>query len=206
MNPDSSPRKRTQKLKERLKEVAAEAILEAAEEVLFARGLEAPMEVIAARAGVAVGTLYNHFKDRRALVESLLEKHRERMLAEVHAAEQRSRDQDTRTQLTTMMSALVGSWTKIYLLVKQGEHLPDLKRRREIRRRFVTLFGEVIARGQAEGLIAPGDVALHTLALQGLMQAFMTQAADEPERLPGDRVVAEIVGRFLDGAGARARR
>jgi AcrR family transcriptional regulator len=52
------------RLRERLREEAARAILAAAEEVFATDGLQARMERIAEQAGVAVGTLYNHFEDR----------------------------------------------------------------------------------------------------------------------------------------------
>jgi AcrR family transcriptional regulator len=55
-----------------MREQVTAAILDAAEEVLAARGLEgASTAAIAERAGVAVGTLYNYFPDRTALIESL---------------------------------------------------------------------------------------------------------------------------------------
>ncbi|KAB8195125.1 TetR family transcriptional regulator [Nonomuraea phyllanthi] len=43
-------------------------IVEAAAEVMAERGVDAPMEAIAKRAGVGVGTLYRRFPDRHALV------------------------------------------------------------------------------------------------------------------------------------------
>jgi AcrR family transcriptional regulator len=50
-------------------------ILDAAERCLAEAGLHgAPMEAVAARAGVAVGTLYNHFKSRDALVNAVLDR------------------------------------------------------------------------------------------------------------------------------------
>lgn len=59
----------------------------AAEEVFADQGLHAAhMGEIATRAGVAVGTLYNHFEDREALLEALLESRRKELLARVDAA------------------------------------------------------------------------------------------------------------------------
>ncbi|NLU75934.1 TetR/AcrR family transcriptional regulator [Streptomyces sp. HNM0575] len=48
-----------------------EALLAAALEVFAASGLEAPLDEIARRAGVGNATLYRHFPDRAALVESV---------------------------------------------------------------------------------------------------------------------------------------
>lgn len=60
-----------------MREQVTAAILEAAEDVLAARGLEgASTAAIAERAGVAVGTLYNYFPDREALFASLFKQRR----------------------------------------------------------------------------------------------------------------------------------
>ncbi|HWU88272.1 MAG TPA: TetR/AcrR family transcriptional regulator, partial [Kofleriaceae bacterium] len=65
----------------RAREAAATAILEAAEEVAAARGLEATSTAaIAERAGVAVGTLYNYFPDREALIAALFKLRRDALL------------------------------------------------------------------------------------------------------------------------------
>ncbi len=74
-------------LRQRIRETTAEAILAAAEEVFASKGLHAAhMGEIAALAGVAVGTLYNHFADRDALLAGLLEDRRVEMLARIDDA------------------------------------------------------------------------------------------------------------------------
>lgn len=47
-----------------------ELLAAAAREVFGAKGLDAPLEEIARRAGVAIGTLYNRFPTRTALIEA----------------------------------------------------------------------------------------------------------------------------------------
>ncbi|MGO4649771.1 TetR/AcrR family transcriptional regulator [Nocardia sp. 2YAB30] len=49
-----------------------ERLLAAADEVFGASGAHAPLEHVARRAGVGVGTLYGHFPTRRALIAALL--------------------------------------------------------------------------------------------------------------------------------------
>ena len=62
------------KLKTRLRAETARVITAAAEEVFAAKGLhDAKVEEIAARAGVSVGTVYNHFEDRDGLLQVLIE-------------------------------------------------------------------------------------------------------------------------------------
>lgn len=63
------------------------AILEAAEEVAAARGLEnTSIAAIAQRAGVAVGTLYNYFPDREQLLASWLQHRRDELVPKIEAA------------------------------------------------------------------------------------------------------------------------
>jgi AcrR family transcriptional regulator len=47
-------------------------ILEAAEEVLASEGISVPIDVVAERAGVGVGTLYRHFPTKEALFEAIV--------------------------------------------------------------------------------------------------------------------------------------
>ena len=206
MNLDSRTRNKPQRLKERLREVTSAAILQAAEDVLLDQGLAAPMELIAARAGVAVGTLYNHFKDRKALVASLLQKHRDQLMSEAHAAEERTAHLPMPQQLVAMLQAMVTSWSKIYLVMKQSEQMPDAKRRAEIRARFSRIFGPVLERGRKEGVLAADPEGLQPVLLQGLMQACFGLAADEPKRLSAAHTADHVVDAFLHGAAARKGR
>ncbi|MGH3242534.1 MAG: TetR/AcrR family transcriptional regulator [Spirillospora sp.] len=49
-------------------------LLAAATEVFGERGLDAPLEVVARRAGVSIGTLYNHFPARQDLFDAIFPK------------------------------------------------------------------------------------------------------------------------------------
>ncbi|HUZ85301.1 MAG TPA: helix-turn-helix domain-containing protein [Gaiellales bacterium] len=49
-----------------------EAILEAAREVFSREGVSAPIDAVAARAGVGVGTLYRHFATKDSLFEAIM--------------------------------------------------------------------------------------------------------------------------------------
>ena len=48
------------------------AILEAAENVFAVEGIEVPVDLIAEKAGVGVGTLYRHFPTKEKLCEAVL--------------------------------------------------------------------------------------------------------------------------------------
>lgn len=74
-------------LRERLREATRQAILVAAEATFAERGIHAArMEDVASRAGVAVGTLYNYFGDKKQVVRALVDGHRESLLGRLDAA------------------------------------------------------------------------------------------------------------------------
>jgi AcrR family transcriptional regulator len=92
-----------------MREQVSEAILDAAEEVLANRGLEgASTAAIAERAGVAVGTLYNYFPDRDALIESLFKTRRAEMLPSLieaaRAAQREPQDRQLRAYLASALA------------------------------------------------------------------------------------------------------
>ncbi|MFI9462909.1 TetR/AcrR family transcriptional regulator [Streptomyces xiamenensis] len=49
-----------------------ERLLTEAESAFLEHGVQAPLDTVARRAGVAIGTLYGHFPTRRALLKALL--------------------------------------------------------------------------------------------------------------------------------------
>src|SRR5258706_427856 len=81
VNPDSArrgTRPARVALRSQMRETVRAAILDAAEELIAARGLHvATLAEIARRAGVAVGTLYNYFTDRDDLIRGLFETRRQ---------------------------------------------------------------------------------------------------------------------------------
>lgn len=203
MNPDSSARKRPQRLKERLREAASAAILDAAQEVLLAQGFQAPMEVIAGRAGVAVGTLYNHFADRKTLVASLLNRHRETMLADVQAAAVTARALPVREQLIAMLAAMQGGWSRMFLVIRHSDQLPDAKKRAQIRASVNNVFGPVLERARHDGLLAPDADGLQVVALESLLKSMFVYSSDEPKRLPPADAPRVVVDTFLHGFAPR---
>ena len=62
------------------------AILNAAAEVLAERGVNAPVEEIARRAGVSKQTIYNHYGSKTELVRILVERRRHQVTATLDQA------------------------------------------------------------------------------------------------------------------------
>ena len=74
-------------MKQRAREAASNALLEAAEHVAAERGIDqTSIAAIAERARVAVGTLYNYFPDRESLLAALFKWRRDEMIPRLVAA------------------------------------------------------------------------------------------------------------------------
>ena len=93
-------------LRARIRETTVQAILGAAEEVFADSGLHAAhMGKIAAKAGVAVGTLYNHFEDREALLAGLLAARSAELAGKIDAAIRVTANQPLRERLRGILGA-----------------------------------------------------------------------------------------------------
>lgn len=79
-----------------------ERLLEAAKALFASRGLAAPLDEVAAAAGLGIATLYRHFPSREELVSALVESTLE-PIAE-HTREQAADDRDPRDAFVTMMT------------------------------------------------------------------------------------------------------
>jgi AcrR family transcriptional regulator len=185
------------------------AILDAAEQVLAREGLGAGrMEDIARRAGVAVGTVYNHFADRDTLLRSLLQSRRGELLGRVDRA-LASADPGFRKQLTAFVSAVFeharSHQSLLALLVQdQGvalkarlEPSPETRALNQLRARA----RRIVARGVAEGVIRRKGSALWADLLVGAVRALLLRELERPGEPRQSAPVQPIVDFFLTGAG-----
>jgi AcrR family transcriptional regulator len=96
-------------LRARIRETTVQAILAAAEEVFADAGLHAAhMGTIAAKAGVSVGTLYNHFEDREALLGGLLAARRAELVGKIDEAIRANAGRPLRERLRGILGAFCG--------------------------------------------------------------------------------------------------
>ncbi|OWA08331.1 TetR family transcriptional regulator [Streptomyces sp. CS113] len=94
---DGAPRQRRDARRNR------ELLLEAAHEVFTEQGLDAPLDVIARRAGVGNATLYRHFPTRAALVDAVF---RDSLTGTVDAGERARKAPDAWAGLTAYLEAV----------------------------------------------------------------------------------------------------
>ena len=193
----------------RLRHATVEAILDATQEVLIETGGKASVGAIAAHAGIAVGTLYNHFRDRDQLIQALLRQRYEEYASKLDAAlvadEKRGFEAHLRQFVLTMLThfdtnrpylKLVLS-TEIMRLSDKGDPRHPMN---QFHRRIVPLF----ERGVREGLIAKDDPPLLAAMLMGTLRGYLlSNVTDDDFVFAG--YADRIVNIFLHGAlGAHA--
>jgi AcrR family transcriptional regulator len=169
-------------------------VLRAAEEVFATEGLAVPIDEVARRAGVGVGTVYRHFPTKQALFEAVV---MARLDALVERAKQLSGAADAGAALFTFVSELVD------LAVKKRDLTDDLAQE--------GLDDEVHASIKAE-LQAAFDVLLHRAQRTGAVRDDIG-SADVTALLMGTCLVADrhggleatsrLVGVICDGLRAQ---
>jgi AcrR family transcriptional regulator len=173
-------------------------IIAAAKQAFLELGPEVPMEEIARRAGVGVGTLYRRFPDRGSLIRAVSRENFEGVVLEARAA---AAEEPT-------------AWAAIVRLLRRSRELKlsvqlallsplaraivrDDEKTKEFRDKIMSVLTELVTAAQAEGAlrrdIGAGDVAV----LCSLMLRTELDAADLSEPVL-DRALAVI----LDGLRA----
>jgi AcrR family transcriptional regulator len=170
------------RLRDRLREEASRAILEAAEQVFSEVGLSARMEAIADRAGVAVGTLYNHFEDRRALIDALADSRRGSLVARLDAALDAAEGLPAREQLTAFLSAVTEHAKQhgrlLTALVQAGEGPARVKPPPGILDVFTARAERLVGRMVETGVLRAEGAELHATALVGMIRAGLVRAIE----------------------------
>src|SRR5579871_2447662 len=214
MNGRSNPERPSpaQTLRERFRETTVQAILAAAEDVLAESGLPAAhMGEIAARAGVSVGTLYNHFADREALLAGLAYARFKEMIADMDGALKATGDQPfgprVRALVVAMLTYYERHWKfmQIFLQGETGRYqrtYPTLvEAMRHKMREVRTRVEKLIAQGVREKAIRADLADLGAFFLIGMLRSLvMRRLYQDPNKglvVEADR----MLDAFLHGVG-----
>jgi AcrR family transcriptional regulator len=213
MNPDSPKGPSAQRLRSRFKEATQEAILDAAAEVFAEQGLQsARMEEIARRAGVAVGTLYNHFEDRESLLTTLVHSRRAELLQRMDDALEEHKAKPIEQQLRGLIESTAQHFVRhqcFRAIVQELEGMPDqapliLKLgRNEIHDAINARIAEVVKRGVASGELRSTDTDLFPLMLRGILHwVLKPQLVESTSAEMTQQRIDQILRFFMRGAGA----
>jgi AcrR family transcriptional regulator len=163
-------------------------VLQVAQEVFATEGLAVPIDEIARRAGLGVGTLYRHFPTKEALFEAIVVGRMELLVDEARAG---AKARDPGAAFFGFLTRMVeeGSAKKDFLNALAGTGV-DLQRVAAIKQRMRRALAVLLERGQAAGAVR-GDVgAADVLTLvMGTVGAADRHGAGPPER---NRLLAVI--------------
>jgi AcrR family transcriptional regulator len=199
-------------LRARIREATVQEILAAAEEVFSDAGLHAAhMGTIAAKAGVSVGTLYNHFEDREALLAGLLEARHAELIGKLDAALGAGADRPLRERLRAILGAFAShceAHRKFVNIVVQREvgryqqtYPQAWAKKTDAMRNVHERIEAEMRRGVKERALRPEAADLATTFFLGMMRALIIRDMGTPG---GDmaRDHERLLDAFFGGMGA----
>jgi AcrR family transcriptional regulator len=198
------------KLRQQLHDATTTGILLAAEEILAEQGvLKTKMQTIAKRAGVAVGTIYNHFPSREALLDALFAMRRRELHAVLDACLKERANEPFARQLHSLVRAVFGQFEEHRAFVGiaiETEHLrahapvetsepEELSSMRQVQ----AAAEQVVGRGIAWGALKAKGAMLYPLVLTSLIRGVLVEGTQGDEEPYTNRTDA-VVDLFLHGA------
>ena len=139
-------------------------ILEVARETFTQEGLNVPVDLIAERANVGVGTFYRHFPTKEALASAILASRLESLIGEAEQLEQSPDPGDAFFGFLRLMAerssadmALADAFTEAGYDVKSGSAA--------FKERLLETLGRMLGRAQASGAVRTDLTSSDVLAL-----------------------------------------
>ena len=195
-------------LRERLREVRAELILDVAEEMLAEKGYhDTSMDEIAARAGVAKGTLYQHFPSKEDLVFALFERN---LVLFEQAVEQAARAPlMARAKLERILSYVYqqrrGPHARLLQLLYQNMEIRKglLEKKGQLRDHMERVAGRmrtILEEGKAEGAFDPAiSTELMLLTFMSLLSLSTREHLLAQEQVLPEELVSQVGRIFFEG-------
>jgi AcrR family transcriptional regulator len=185
-------------LRSQLRETVTATILDAAEERFASQGLTAAsLAEIAKAAGVAVGTLYNYFADREALVTALLASRRDALRAQLIVALEAGKADKFEQRLRAFSRAAFQTFENLRSYMKimfQAEHLKHHSKT-DI---FQLVEQQIVAAGVAEGVIEKRDADTFATLYIGGVRSVVVRSLDN--NTPFVDKADAMISMLLDGA------
>jgi AcrR family transcriptional regulator len=175
-------------------------VLEVAHDVFAAEGLAVPIDEIARRAGLGVGTLYRHFPTKEALFAAIVVTRMEDVIADARAHQ----DSDTPGEtFFEFLVRMVDGWRQkkdfIDALMSAGVDLEELARAKHD---LHAELGKLLARAQSAGAVRE-DVSIREIMalIAGAVGSVDRNGITQKER---DRMLAIIFDGLRGGAQAKS--
>jgi AcrR family transcriptional regulator len=174
-----------------------EAIVEAAAHILAVDGLTRyTTNVVALRAGVSIGSLYQYFPGKDAVTVALLERETSILLADAAEAE---RTADVQAGVRGVIRAAVGHQMRRPILARlldiEEARLPIEPRNAGVAAQGQTVLSGLLARrGHPDAAMLAGDVLA---IIKGMVDAAGQRGETDADRLE-QRVIRAVFG-YLDG-------
>jgi AcrR family transcriptional regulator len=198
-------------LRARIRETTAQTILEAAEEVFADEGFHAAhMGTIAAKAGVSVGTLYNHFADREAMLAGLLAARRLELIGKLDSAIRETAGQPLRARLRGILTGFLShcaahrKFVHIALQRELGRYQQTFPqawaKKTDTMREIYERIDREMKAGAEEGALRPEMADIGATFFIGMMRALVIRdvAFGGGDMLDG---IDRMLDLFFDGAG-----
>lgn len=175
-------------------------LVEAAAALFVERGADVPMEEIARRAGVGVGTLYRRFPDRDALVRAVAMESFHRVVASARAA---AGAPDGWSAITMFVGSAVAdlrlsTWLSLWFTRTWAELRLDPEQQ-ELRAELLGLLDGHVRRAQREGTVRR-DAGVGDLAV---LLALVLRPLPGTLEAVTERLVERHVAVVLDGLRSR---
>jgi AcrR family transcriptional regulator len=182
-----------------VRETVRAAILDAAEELIARHGLhDAALIQIARRAGVAVGTLYNYFTDRDALIRGLFESRRAtfrpRLLAAINGGSELAFEPRLRRFVREVFEAFEVHRSFLKLAI-ENEHLKPSGSTTP--QDLLAGVRDIVSAGVREGAVPADKAELLPLTITAMIKSIAVHRIQAGGELAGD--VDALVALVLDG-------
>lgn len=185
-----------------------EALLEQAERTVRERGADAlSLRELAREVGVSHGAPRRHFPERQALLDAVAEAGFDRLGAELRAAADGA-GEEFEPRLRATAAAYVRFATRdpaLLDLMFAGKHRETSGALHEAAENAFAVMLELIAQGQAEGALEPGEPERVGLVLFSTIQgiaSLVSAGIVQPDQL--EALVVDAIAHFLRGSRAPA--
>jgi AcrR family transcriptional regulator len=186
-------------------------LLQAARDVFVDKGFgAATVDDIVAKAGVARGTFYLYYPDKRAVFEALVDEFLGRISAAVRSIDLTPGSptpyEQLRANIERIVTLSLGEPTIVKLVLFDATGLdPELDEKLHVFYDTVrALMGESLTIGQSLGMVREGDRrVMIAIALGGLKEVLVDAVNGDID--PDPRVITDEIMRFLAGGLLLAR-